>query len=144
MSLQYQLARITATQATLPEFQDRLRAVGARFETSREAAGHLLTDHPAGPIATAASVFERAYSTAAQALEQAEDRGRQLRPNEAVAIDSLLARVEQSEAAYRALTSPAPGPMAVRVSDWRGPGLLMGALLLGAVLWLSRVPEDNL
>lgn len=131
MNRHYALARSLATMDSIPELIERLNQIGERFERARQVAGP-----DAAPQLV--SVFETAYSTAAQAIEQSNQPGRAPQANELVAIESLLSRAEQSMLAYEQTVAPSPSPSRASVAGGGALPLLVGALVLGGVLYLSR------
>lgn len=127
MNRRYALARLAATLEGLPELTSRLNQIGTAFEELRAAPG-------AEARAEAAAVFDRLYGDAAAMLAQAEERG-QVPPNELIALEEALRRVEGALDTYRRLATGRAVPVARRASM---TPLLLGAVLLGGVVFLSR------
>lgn len=137
MSRRYALARGLAALETVPEIRDRLLAAADRFERLR-------LEAEVGPYGTTdvgvqeQEVFENLYAQATQAVDAAIDQPT-VSGSELVALTEMVRRVEGAVEAFSRRLDAGGDPGPVRASVGGGKMLLVGAVLLGGVLfWSSR------
>ena len=127
MSRRYQMARLAALLESLPELRDRLLAAGDTFAHVR------VQESETAAQSHAAEVFNRLYGEAVVAIDEADQHSHQS-PNELIALDEMIRRVEGSIEAYRRLGESTGSNS--RTGD--NTGVLLLLALLGGVWLLSR------
>lgn len=132
MSRRYMMARLGATLEQVPELNDRLAALGERFERVRVREGESVE------LTRAGEVFDRLYGDAALALSQAGDRPP---PSELIALEEMVRRAEGALDTYSRLANQGEPSTDTtrrrRDSGGHGVILLAGVLLFGGVMFLA-------